>query len=66
MSEERLNQLEFKIAHQDVLLEELNQVIVKQQESIDRLEMAIKLISKQIAEAGLEQPGPGNQKPPHY
>jgi SlyX protein len=66
MSEERLDKLEFKIAHQDVLLEELNQVIIKQQETIDRLEAGIKLISKQLSDAGKPEVGPGNQKPPHY
>ncbi len=66
MSETRLNELEFKIAHQDVLLEELNQVICQQQVSIDRLEAAFKIIAKRLNETNLDEVGPGNQKPPHY
>ncbi len=40
MFENRPNELEFEIAHQDVLLEDLNQVICRPQEGIDRLNAA--------------------------
>ena len=66
MSDNRLNDLEFKIAHQDVLLEELNQVICKQQETLDRLEVSLKALMKRFDEADVGELGPANQKPPHY
>lgn len=66
MSDARLNELEFKVAHQDVLLEDLNSIVVKQQEKVDRLEAALKDLSKRLGEASSGDIGPGNQKPPHY
>ena len=66
--ENRITDLEFKISHQEVLLEELNQVVRKQQETIDKLEASIKFLGKLTRDAGIGAPevGPGDQKPPHY
>jgi SlyX protein len=68
MSEERLIEIETKIAHQDLIIEELNEVVCRQQEAIERLESAVKTLGKrllEVADGGLEI-GPGNKKPPHY
>jgi SlyX protein len=68
MSEQRLIELEIKISHQDVAIEELHKVAYKQQEAIDHLESKLKSLIKRLdetvgADAGV---GPGNEKPPHY
>lgn len=67
MSDQRLTDLEIKITHQDLLLEELNTVIYQQQTRMDLLEKTIKeLIKKMSSSEDGPQIGPHNEKPPHY
>ena len=67
MNEERLIEIETKLAHQEILVSELNQVIALQQETIDGLQAALKKFFKQYREKnGDGEIGPGDQKPPHY
>lgn len=64
--DERIIQLEIKVAHQEHLLEELSGVLHRQQATIDLLEKKIGIITERVKEgAGLDV-GPHNQKPPHY
>ncbi len=67
--ENRLIELESRLAFQDDLIENLNEAVIRQQQQIERLE----LISKTLAErlrglsdsAGADD-GPGHEVPPHY
>ena len=68
MSEERLIEIETKVLHQEVLLEQLHQVLYQQQEKIDGLEtklMALIQKMRERKENGEELPLP-HEKPPHY
>lgn len=68
MDEKRIIDLETKIAHQDLLLEELNQVIYQQQLQIDQLDKTLRQLAKRFKEA-LGSEGEdirGHEKPPHY
>ena len=68
MSDERLVDIETKLAHQEHLLIELNDVITKQQEKIMQLEeLCGSLVDRvrSISEA-LPGDGTGNEIPPHY
>jgi SlyX protein len=65
MNEERLIEIETKLSHQENLLEELHQVLYRQQETIDQMEKALKVLVKRVPDESKEV-GPGNQKPPHY
>lgn len=66
--DERLNELETRIAYQDHTLQELNEVIVRQQQEIDGLRRELEVLRAQIrsltpaliAGRGEETP------PPHY
>ncbi len=67
MSEQRLIELEIKAAYQDDLLQELNQVIIRQQQQIYKLEQTCRLLHERInnlypakTDAAAEPP------PPHY
>ncbi len=61
---ERLVNIEMKISHQDLIIEELNQVIYQQQQTIDGLSKKLKLIEEQFrADPNI---GPAGEKPPHY
>lgn len=67
MTEQRLIDLETKIAHQEHLLEELNEVIYQQQKTIDKLEATISSLAKRYQDllVGGDEIRP-NEKPPHY
>ena len=67
MNEERLIEIETKLAHQEVLMSDLNQVIARQQETISGLQTALKKFFKQYRDKhGDGEVGPADQKPPHY
>ena len=68
MSEDRLIDIETKLAYQEDLLESLNQLVIKQQDRIDMLETVCRRLldhikdTKEPGEAGGEQ----YEIPPHY
>ena len=68
MTEQRFVDLETKLAHQEHLLLELNEVITKQQENIMRLEKLCDSIIERVRSLGEAVPGDANvdEKPPHY
>ncbi len=68
MSEERFIDMETRLAHQDQLLFELNDVITKQQEKIMRLEELCASIVERIRSLGDASPSDvqTDEQPPHY
>jgi SlyX protein len=68
MTEQRFVDIETKLAHQEHLLLELNEVITKQQENIMRLEKLCDSIIERVRSLGEALPGDANadEKPPHY
>ena len=68
MDEQRLIDLETKIAHQEYLLEELNQVLYEQQKTIDKMEATLASMGKRLKELlkGNEDIRGPDEKPPHY
>ena len=68
MSEERFIDLESKLAHQDQMLHELNDVVTKQQGKIMQLEELCKALIQRIRSAGEDLPDSdsGDERPPHY
>ncbi|MBY0555377.1 SlyX family protein [bacterium] len=67
-NENQLIDIEIKIAHQDKTLEELSDVIYKQQQQIDSLEKSLKTLISRIQNGtnGELEIGPADEKPPHY
>lgn len=66
MSEQRLVDIESKLAYQEDLIEKLNRVITAQQSTISTLEAAVKILAKNSRNPEAKHPGPADQKPPHY
>ena len=68
MSEERLVDIEFKLAHQDQLLIELNDVITIHTEKIMRLEELCDSLTNRVRAIGEALPDSASQdeRPPHY
>ena len=68
MSDERLVEIESRMAHQEHLLLELDDVITKQQEKIMRLEELCASLVQRMRAIGEALPGglPEDERPPHY
>ncbi|AZZ36928.1 hypothetical protein CIK05_09035 [Bdellovibrio sp. qaytius] len=66
-SEQRLVDLETKIAFQDQIIEDLNTVVIGQQKQIDQLEESFALFKAQAhaVQSGDNEIRP-HEKPPHY
>lgn len=62
--EERFVDLEIRISHQEVMIDELNKMVYQQQVKIDKLESVLKEVAKRIIE--LESDRTINERPPHY
>ena len=69
MSEERLIELEIKVAYQDDLLHTLNNIVSEQQQHIQRLEKTCQLLYDRInslSTEGNRNNAPIDEVPPHY
>ncbi len=69
MTEERLLDIETKLAFQEKAIKDLNDEIYEQQRDIDRLKTICETLLKQnkaLSELSMGSDGPANEKPPHY
>ncbi len=68
MSEERLIEIESKLALQEDLIEELDKTIYLQQKKIEQLEAISAALARQLASLGesLKDGAPAHERPPHY
>ncbi len=63
-TEERFISIETKIAYQEKLIAELNEVILERGKQIDLLTRRITQLERLATDDGPEQPG--HERPPHY
>ena len=69
MSEDRLIDIETKIAYQEKTIKDLNDVVCEQQQEIERLASLCETLVKRVGELSeftLGIDAPANEKPPHY
>ena len=64
--ERRLLELEVKASFSDDMLEQLNQIIVRQQQQIDRLMREVADLRQQAPEGGAPFRSLRDEIPPHY
>ncbi|MCC8381341.1 SlyX family protein [Xenorhabdus sp. PB30.3] len=66
--EQRFEQLETKLAYQEMTIEELNQEVRKQQVEIDRLKEQLKLMTERLKthQSSIIAPMSEETPPPHY
>lgn len=64
-SEDRFIDIEIKLAHQEDLVESLNQRIYEQQKQIDKLEAMLQALAEHMRNRDAGQQ-PLNERPPHY
>ena len=66
-NEDRFVDIEIKLAHQEDLVESLNQVVYQQSRRIDQLEAMVTGLAEHIRASAQSGGGmPANDKPPHY
>ncbi len=68
MSDERLIDIETRLAYQDQTINELNEALANQQQSIMKLERLCATLLERIATLNEAMPGTGetDERPPHY
>jgi len=65
--EERLTQLEVKASFAEDLLDKLDQIIIRQQDQIDRLEREVQWLRQQAPQEDMASPrNLRDELPPHY
>ena len=68
MSEQRIAELETKIAYQEVSIQELDKAVIVMRKQIDSLEECCQVLKERMREVGNLMPvmDSGDEKPPHY
>ena len=68
MTDDRLTEVEFKLAHQELTILELNDVITDQQARIMQLEQLCESLIDRVQSLADDGPDetPGHEIPPHY
>ncbi|MDB5959041.1 MAG: SlyX protein [Massilia sp.] len=65
--DERFMAIEIKLAHQEDLVESLNDVVYQQTRRIDQLEAMVNALAEHIRNAAQNAPNaPAHEVPPHY
>ena len=65
-NEDRFVDIEIKLAHQEDLVESLNQTVYQQGRRIDQLEAMVSQLVEHIRNNAQSGSNPVNDKPPHY
>ena len=66
MTGQQLIELEIKIAHQENVIETLQELVYEQHKRLERLEGQLERLSRRFEGDAGPDIGPGNDKPPHY
>ena len=64
--EDRFIHIEIKLAHQENLVDSLNQTIYEQGRRIDQLEAMVAKLAEHVRTLRDAGQGPVNERPPHY
>ncbi len=63
--EDRIVELEVRLAYQDKIISDLDEVVRAFSDRVVKLERELELL-KQTVESGAPEVGPQDEKPPHY
>lgn len=66
--EQRLIELETKLAFQESALQELNDLVYQQSQRLDKLEALFDRVAERLREVSehIRPESPANERPPHY
>jgi SlyX protein len=65
-TEQRIDELEMRLAHQDKTIAELNDVITSQWKKIEGMEWQLRRFGEELEALEASEGPAANQKPPHY
>jgi SlyX protein len=65
-TDDRLNELEIRISHQDKTIADLNDMITAQWKKIEALERQLRRLGEELEAMDSSEGPAANQKPPHY
>ncbi len=65
-NEDRFVDIEIKLAHQEDMVESLNEVVIQQSRRIDQLEAMVSQLAEHIRNNAQPGANPVNEPPPHY
>lgn len=65
-TEQRMGELEMRIAHQDKTIGELNDVVTAQWKKLEMLERQLRRLGDEVEAMESQDEPAANQKPPHY
>jgi SlyX protein len=65
-NEDRFVDIEIKLAHQEDMVESLNEVVIQQSRRIDQLEAMVSQLAEHIRNNAQSGTTPVNEPPPHY
>lgn len=63
---QRIDELEMRIAHQDRTIADLNEVITAQWKKLESIERQLRRLSEELEAVETGDAPAANQKPPHY
>jgi SlyX protein len=68
MNNDRFIELEIKVAYQEDLVQDLNKIVARQQQQIDRLDATVKMLHDRIKSLSVKNNSGDDkfEKPPHY
>lgn len=66
LMESRVIDLEIRLTHQELTLQELNECIIRQQKIMDQLARQITLLQEQLRAGASVAPAADETLPPHY
>ena len=68
MSDDRLDELEIRLTHQDALIESLDTALIAQQKLIDQLRHELAAVRQRLQAAGISDIAMQSEEtpPPHY
>ena len=68
MSDDRLNELEIRLTHQEALIEALDTALIGQQKLIDQLRYELTAVRRRLQAAGISEIAAQSEEtpPPHY
>jgi SlyX protein len=65
-TENRVDELEVRIAHQDKIIADLNDVVTSQWKKLELLERQLRRLGEELEAMDAQDAPAANQKPPHY
>lgn len=64
--EDRIIEIEKRIAFQEQTIEDLSQVLIEQQKKIETLEARLKMAESRVSDDPFVKPSEEEEPPPHY